>query len=240
MEIRKRFSKNIAILYITGNIDINSAGIIEETGRLLKEGMQKILCSFANVNIVDYNGLSILAIAYKNVNNQKGILKFCNVPAHIKELFKTARLDTVFEMQNDEKSALKSFELTTKVDKMVLRRRFKRIDVSITARYKTGLSADTKLSSGKVLNLSGEGLFIYSKNTFPVSTRLYLEITVGERKEPITMMGSVIWLADKKLQPHAYPGMGIRFANLGKKTQTKLIDFIDKRITRRSKVRYNR
>ena len=236
MEIRKRVAKNIVILYITGNIDVNSAEFIEETGRLLKNGVQKILCNFANVNLVDYNGLSILAIAYKNVANQKGILKFCNVPLHIKELFKIARLDKVFEIYADEKNALHSFELSTRVDKLILRRRFKRIDVNITARYKKGLSANTKLSKGKILNISGEGLFIYSKNTFPVSTQLYLEIELGKKKELLALMGTVTWLADKKLQPHAYPGMGISFMNLEKKIQTQIIDFIDKNITRRSRI----
>ena len=236
MEIRKRFAKNIAVLYITGNIDVDSANFIEETGRLLKEDVQRILCNFANVNIVDYNGLSILAIAYKNVANQKGILKFCNVPLHIKELFKIARLDKVFEMYNNEKSALHSFELSAKVDKLSLRRRFKRIDVNISARYKKGLSANTKFLKGKLLNISGEGMFIYSKNTFPVSTQLYLEIDLRKKKVPLILMGTVVWLADKELQPHSYPGMGISFTDLENKKQTEIIKFIDKNITRRSRI----
>ncbi|UCD54883.1 MAG: PilZ domain-containing protein [Candidatus Omnitrophota bacterium] len=236
MQIRKRFANDVVILYIVGNIDVNSAEFIEQTGRLLKDGTQKILCNFTNVNLVDYNGLSILVIAYKNAINQKGILKFCNIPPHIKELFKIARLDTVFDIYADEKNALQSFRLSTKVDKLLLRRRFKRIDINIPVRYKKGLSANTKLVKGKILNISGEGLFIHSKNTFPVSTQLYLEIEFGKKKELLTLMGAVIWLADKKLQPHAYPGMGISFINLDKKNQIKIIDFIDKNITRRSQV----
>src|SRR4030042_6745328 len=112
MEIRKRFSGNTAVLYIAGNIDIDSAAIIEETGILLKEGICRILCNFANVNVVDYNGLSILAIAYKNAANQKGILKFCEVPMHIKELFRAARLDMVFEIYADGETALQRFGLS--------------------------------------------------------------------------------------------------------------------------------
>ncbi|MBL7156783.1 MAG: PilZ domain-containing protein [Candidatus Omnitrophica bacterium] len=236
MEIRKRFFKNIAVLYITGKIDINAAGFIEETGRLLREGINKILCNFANVNIVDYNGLSILTVAYKNVVNQNGILKFCSVPLHIKELFKSARLDGVFEMHSEEEAALKSFDLSSKVDKLPLRRRFKRIDVSVPVRYKVGISTDAKLSKGKMLNLSGEGLFIYSKNTFPVSTQLYMELGLKGERKPLTLMGTVVWLADKELQLHSYPGMGITFTNIDKHTQARIVEFIDKNLTRRSKV----
>jgi anti-sigma B factor antagonist len=236
MEIRKRFYKDIAILYIAENIDIDSAELIEETGRILKEGIDKILCNFSNVNIVDYNGLSVLAIAYKNVTNQKGILKFCEVPPHVKELFKAARLDSVFEIYTDEESALKSFELSAKIDGLSLRRRFKRIDVNITIRYKLDLSTSTKFFKGKILNIGGEGLFILSKNTFPAATQLYMEIELGGTKEPLALMGSVIWLADSELQPHSYPGMGVRFINMDKEKQAEIIDFIDKNIVRRSKI----
>jgi anti-anti-sigma factor len=236
MEIRKRFSKNIIVFYITGPIDIDSAALIEETGKLLKEGLSRFLLNFANVSIVDYNGLSILAIAYKNIVNQKGVVKFCEVPSHIKELFKAARLDAVFEIHSDEKSALKNFELSNKVDKLPLRRRFKRIDTNISVRFKAGLSSDKALRKGKICNLSGEGLYLYSKETFPVSTELYLEISLGKVKSPLSLMGTVIWLADKELQPHAYPGMGISFTDLANEAQSSIVEFIDKNITRRAKL----
>ncbi len=235
MEIRKRFFNNIAVLYITHNIDIDSAALIEETGRLLKEGVGKILCNFANVNIIDYNGLSILSIAYKNVINQEGVMKFCDVPAHIKALFKSARLDTVFEMHADEENALESFALSAKVDRLTLRRRFKRIDANIPVKYKVGLSADGKLSRGKAPNISADGLFILSEHTHPASTHLYMEIGFDNKQKPLALMGSVIWLADRELQPHSYPGMGVEFINMEKRSQEKIIEFIDKNITQRSK-----
>ena len=236
MEIRKRFYRNIAVLYISGKFDIDAAVFIEETGHLLREGIHKILCNFENVEMVDYNGLSILAIAYKNAVNQKGILKFCSVPKHIKSLFKSARLDIVFDMFSDEESALKGFNASTKVDKLNLRRRFKRVDANIPVRFKTGLSAGTKFLKGKILNLSGEGMFIYSKNTFPTSTQLYLEIDMAGEKKALTLMGTVIWLADKQLQSHTYPGMGIQFGNLEKKHQENIISFIEKNIIGRTRV----
>jgi len=236
MEIRKRFSNRIAVLYITGKVDINAAGFIEETGRLPKEGINKILCNFSNVTMVDYNGLSILAIAYKNIVNQRGAIKFCNVPAHIKELFKAARLDEVFDMFPDEESAIKGFDLTTKVDKLPLRRRFKRVDISTPVRFKIGVSTSNKLAKGKILNLSGEGMFIHAKNTFPVATDLYVEVLLSGIKSPLIITGMVVWLADKELQPHSYPGMGIKFKNIDKKSQDSIISYIDKNLTRRSKI----
>ncbi|MCQ9207544.1 MAG: PilZ domain-containing protein [Omnitrophica bacterium] len=236
MEIRQRFEDNTAILYITGKIDINSALLIEKTGQLLREGVKKILCNFTNVRMVDYNGLSLLAITYKNAINQKGAIKFCCVPVHIKQLFEAAKLEKTFEIYPDEKSAIKGFDLSNKVDKLPLRRRFKRIDVSIPIKYKVGLSASNRLLKGKILNVSGEGLYIFTENTYPVSSEIYMEIEFGKGSgTPLTLMGTVIWLADKELQPHAYPGMGVTFSNLDTKAQNKIIDFIDKNLTSRSK-----
>jgi len=236
MEIRKRFHKNTVILYVSGKIDADSALLIEETGRLAREGIRKILISLANVELVDYNGLSILAIAYKNAVNQNGIIKFCNVPAHARALLKAARLDSVFDIYTEEEEAIQSFDVSTRVDTLSLRRRFKRMELGVPARYKTGLSSDSKLFRGKILNLSGEGLFLYSKNTFPVSTRLYLELKLYPLKAPLAITGEVVWLADRELQPHAYPGMGISFVDIGRAAQREVINYIDKNIIRRSRI----
>ena len=236
MEIRKRLEKDVVVLYVSGSVDINSAQFIEETGHTIKQGLSKILCNFTNLERVDYQGLSILTIAYKNIINQGGTLKFCKVPSHIKELFKNAQLDEVFEMYPDEETAIQSYELTTKVDKMSMRRRFKRIDINASIRYKLGVSTKETFYTGKILNLSGEGLYVHCQKTFPISTELYMELKLGNEKTSINMMGTVAWLADKELQLHAYPGMGIKFTNLDQKFQKILIDFIETNITRRSKV----
>ena len=236
MEIRKRFSGDIAILYVSGKIDIDAAEFIEETGHLAREGVKRILCDFSGVTMIDYNGLSILSIAYKNVANQGSALKFCTLPKHIKALFKTTKLDEVFDCFGSEEDATKNFDTTGKVDTLHLRRRFKRIDVGIPLKYKVGLSTNAKLLKGKALNIGGDGLFILSKNIFPIGQVLYIELSIAGHPKPYTVMGTVIWHADKELQPHSYPGMGVEFTDLDKKSQTEIMDFIDKNVTGRSYV----
>ncbi|MBL7156997.1 MAG: anti-sigma factor antagonist [Candidatus Omnitrophica bacterium] len=235
MEIRKRFQDNVVILYITGDIDINSAALIEETGQYARQGIDKILLNITNVNIIDYNGLSIMNIAYKNVVNQKGMIKFCMVPAHVKSLFATSGLDKVFEIYDIEEEAIKSFECSSTIDRIPMRRRFERIEVRLSVKYKTSLSSTAKMQAGIVQNLGGEGIFIHSKDTHPVSTQLYVELSLEEAK-PLTLRGTVIWLADKKLQPHLYPGMGVQLVHMDSLTQEKIIKFIDRHITHRSRI----
>ncbi|MCK4463293.1 MAG: PilZ domain-containing protein [Candidatus Omnitrophica bacterium] len=236
MDIRKRQEKNIIILYPEGKIDINSANFIEETGKLLREGCSKLLCNFNNVNMVDYNGLSTIAIAYKNVINKNGVMKFCNVPMHIKELFKVVRLDLVFDVYDNEDEAIRSFETTSKIDRLYLRRRFKRIELRFPIKYSMAVSAKPRILTGKILNISGDGVFIYTKQTFPVSNQLSMELTLNEDAKALKAKGIIVWLADKELQPHCYPGMGVKFIKLDSNMQKNIIDFIDKNITHRSSI----
>lgn len=234
MNIRKREEKNIVVLYLEGKVDINSANLIEETSLLLSNGYSKLLCDFNNIDMVDYNGLSVIAIAYKNVINKGGIMKFSNIPVHIKELFKLVRLDLVLDIYDDEEDGIRSFEVTTKIDKLYLRRRFKRIELQIPVKYNLGVSTKPQIFTGKVLNISGEGLFIYSKHTFPISTQVDLELKMDGGLKILKLQGMVLWLADKELQPHCYPGMGVQFINLDLELQKRIIEFIDRHITHRT------
>src|SRR3990167_7477290 len=109
MSIRVREVSNINILDIEGNININSADIIETVGWLVNTGKLNIILNLENVGLVDYSGLSILAVAYKNVANHKGKLKFLHVPLSVIELFRIVRLDSVFDTHSSEEEAVKSF-----------------------------------------------------------------------------------------------------------------------------------
>ena len=96
MEMRIRKAQDIVIIELEGPINIDSAEFIEITTRLVREGALKLVCSLQKVEAMDYDGLSILTIGYKNVVNKNATMKLCNVPVHIKELLKMVRMDLVF------------------------------------------------------------------------------------------------------------------------------------------------
>ena len=236
MNIRIREIDKINVIDIEGRIDINASEIIETIGWLLKNKKKNILLNFDKVDMVDYSGISILAIAYKNVLNHKGKLKFCNVSLPIDELFRLVRLDSIFEIYGDEKDALKTFHYASPIDKKLLRRRFKRLDAHIEIEFCSKNTSETKKKAwhiGKLLNLSGDGIFLYTKKLLPVGDEVSLRINL-RNKESLKIEGKVIWLADKKLQPQAYPGMGIYFENIRKRDQDKILEFINKHLTHRS------
>ncbi len=240
MNIKIRESKAITVMDIEGRIDINGSDFIEMVGWILKNNKVKILCNFENVELVDYSGLSILAIAYKNVTNHGGAMKFCNVGLHIRELFRVVQMDKIFRCYSGEEEALKAFEeKEAELELKPLRRRFKRIEINIRAAYRPVLVPEKagkagKECCGKVVNISGAGIFVATHNLLPVKTVVKLEIAIPKEMVPLEMDGMVIWIADKGMQPQCYPGMGIKFINVDAEKQKELIDFIDKNVTHRS------
>lgn len=234
MDIQIREAHNISIVDIDGQIDINASEIIEAVGWLIKNKKKDILLNFDKVNMVDYSGISILAIAYKNVINHKGKIKFYNVPLHVEELFKLVRLDSIFEIYKDEDTAITTFFQSKSIlDHALLRRRFKRLDIHIEAEFCAASSTDKIWHTGRVLNVSGDGIFIHTKNILPLGTAIKLKLGLPDG-EQLESDGTVIWLADKRLQLQSYPGMGMHFKNMRKVSQDKLLAFINKHATSRS------
>jgi anti-sigma B factor antagonist len=235
MSIRIREVNGINILDAEGRIDINSSDIIETVGWLTNTGKVNIIINFENVDMVDYSGLSVLAIAYKNVTNHKGRLKLLNVPLGAIELLKVVKLETVFETYSDEESAVSSF-YDQEIAALTLRRRFVRLDIHLTVKYTaSGAGKKAPILEGRVLNMSAAGLYIYTPHTLPLGTQVHLELNLpGAPGGPFGTNGRVSWLADKEIQPHFFPGMGVSFLHLTSEKEKAIIDFVDKNVSRRA------
>lgn len=234
MPIRIREQENIHILDIDGRVDINSSELIEMVGWLVNSGKINIIFNFENVDIVDYNGLSILAISYKNIVNHKGKLKLLNVSLSVVEMLKVAKLDSIFELYTDEETAVKSFS-ESETQKLHLRRKFPRLDIHLRVKYKMiSDNKNPKVFEGNVLNISAAGLYIYGPHALPMGTLLDLEFSIPGSDAVLEATGRVSWLADKELQSHAYPGMGVAFSHLTPEKERAIVDFIDKNVTHRT------
>lgn len=237
MEIKVRDIKDVSVVDIEGAIDLNSSELVEAASWLLKNNHFKILLNLEKVDFVDYSGLSILAIIHKNVYNKKGILKLCHVALHIIALFRAANMLEIFDVLPDEQTALNSFKLSTlDKDRSCASRRFQRLDIKISVCYSLLNRRRTTpdIFTGKVMNISGAGVFLYTPDIFSVETKLELELFLPKEKEPIRTEGMVIWMADKNLQPDSYPGMGIQFTNISEEDTKRLLDFIEKNAIHRA------
>lgn len=232
LEIYFRGYKSIAILDLTGSIDIDSANFIEMVAWCLGRGFRDMLCNFENVNLVDYAGLSVLAIAYKDVINHKGRIKLVNVPADIRKVFGMVGLDRVFEVYEDEEFALRSFEedrIISEIQKKQLRRRFKRLPLDIDIEFKSK-SKNEKFNPGKVLNISGVGLLVFAEKTYPLGEILDIRLLLMPKPGLLELETKVVWLVQKEIQPQIYPGMGLEFYNITSDIQKKIIEFVDRNL----------
>lgn len=234
MGIRIREVDKINILDVDGKIDINSSEIIETVGWLTSTGKINIILNLENVDLVDYSGLSILAIAYKNAVNHKGRMKFLHVSLPIIELLKVVKLEGVFETYQDEESAIKSFD-EDDVGRLRLRRKFMRLDIHLNVKYNlVGSQKNPAVFEGNVLNLSAAGVYIYTHSTLPINSQVELKFHIPNMPVILEASGRVAYIADKDIQPHVYPGMGVSFTHLTSEKEKAILNFIDKNVTHRA------
>ncbi len=234
MEIKVRQANNVVILDLTGRIDVNSANLVEMAGQLVHDGYNDILCNFEEVDFIDYMGTSVIVIAYKEIINNHGRMKFCNVPAHIRNIFCIAGLDRVIEMYASEEQALNNFKedkAIEEIKKIQLRRRFKRLPIDIKIELKAKHARIPECLKLDVLNLSGIGAFIFGCDKFKLGDEVMLKMKLTPRKQELELEAKVVWIPDKQVQPHAYPGMGVEFVNLHPKIQEELVEFVERNIS---------
>ena len=85
-----------------------------------------------------------------------------------------------------------------------------------------------------MLNLSAAGIYIHTKYVFPLNSLLELSLVIPGETKKFTIDGRIIYLADKEIQPHVYPGMGVAFVHLDQKKEKIVIDYIDRNVTHRA------
>ncbi len=76
---------------------------------LLGQGYTKILLNLHDVRHIDSAGLGELVSCYTSVRNQGGQLKLMNLTRNVDSLMQITKLYTVFEVEDDEATAVASF-----------------------------------------------------------------------------------------------------------------------------------
>jgi anti-sigma B factor antagonist len=111
MEILQRREGSVVILDIFGAISLGEskekfALVMDE---LLSESGTNVLVNFAGINYVDSTGIGEL-VGYLNKFVEKNRqLKILKPHERVLKLLQITKLDTMFEIYNDEQQALQSF-----------------------------------------------------------------------------------------------------------------------------------
>lgn len=234
LEIKIRQSREVVILDLSGRIDVDAANLVEVVGQCVRDGYTDILCNLEDVEAIDYMGVSVVIIAYKEVVNHQGRIKFVNIPAHIRGVFAISGTDRVIEVYGSEDLALNSFKedkIIENIKKMQLRRRFKRLPIDLKIELKSKKDDSLTCLKVDILNLSAVGAFIFGCGKFKLNDEVVLKMKLAPKQEELELEARVVWVPDKEVQRHEYPGIGVEFSNLSAANQQKLIEFIDRNLS---------
>ncbi len=232
--IKIRQAGNIVILDLSGRIDVDSANLVEVIGQCVRDGYVDILCNLEDIEQIDYMGISVVAIAYKEVINHQGRVKFSSIPAQLKSALAVSGMDRVIEVYASEDLALNSFKedkIIEKIKRMQLRRRFKRLPIDLKIELKTKRDDSPVCLKLDILNLSAVGAFIFGCNKFKLGDEVMLIMKLAPKQEELVFAARVVWIPDKAIQPHEYPGIGVEFTNISTDNQQKLIEFIERNLS---------
>ncbi len=102
---------DVTVIDATGRITLGEgASTFRDTVRdLSAKGDKKILLNLSDVTYIDSSGIGELVSGFTTVTNHGGILKLLGLSKRVKDLLQITKLYTVFEVFDDESTAVRSF-----------------------------------------------------------------------------------------------------------------------------------
>jgi len=111
MQFTEREIEGIRIVDLEGRLAVGKAA---ETVRahlkgLAESGVKNVILNMAGVDYIDSTGLGLLVVCYTTFRKVGGALKLLNLSRRSIELLLLTKLETVFEVFDDEQDAVNSF-----------------------------------------------------------------------------------------------------------------------------------
>ena len=112
LTIASREVDGVAVLDLSGRITLGegSVQLRDEVRSLISKGKKNILLNMGDVNYVDSSGLGELVSAYTTAKNQQAEVKLLCLTKKVHDLLQLTKLYTVFDIYDDEASAITSFK----------------------------------------------------------------------------------------------------------------------------------
>jgi anti-sigma B factor antagonist len=111
MKFNTRQVDGVTVLDLSGRITLGEGSVTlrEAVKDTLAKGSKKILLNMGDVDYIDSSGLGELVSAYTSVKNAGGELKLLQLTKKVHDLLQITKLYTVFDIKDDEASAIGSF-----------------------------------------------------------------------------------------------------------------------------------
>jgi anti-sigma B factor antagonist len=112
LTIASREVDGVTVVDLGGRITLGEGSVqLREAIRdLISKGSKKILLNMGEVNYIDSSGLGELVSAYTTAKNQGAAVKLLSLTHKVKDVLQLTKLYTVFDIYDDEASAIASFK----------------------------------------------------------------------------------------------------------------------------------
>ena len=112
MKTSTRQVNGIVIVDLSGRITLGEGSVLlrDMVRDLVSKGQRKILLNLGDVTYIDSSGIGELVSAFTTVRNQGGELKLLNLTKKVHDLLQITKLYTVFDIKDDEATAVAAFK----------------------------------------------------------------------------------------------------------------------------------
>jgi anti-sigma B factor antagonist len=111
IQLSTRQVGDVRVIDVVGRITLGEgASTLRESIRdLVTKGNKKILLNLGDVSYIDSSGIGELVSGFTSVANQGGVLKLLSLTKRVKDLLQITKLYTVFDVYDDEATAVRSY-----------------------------------------------------------------------------------------------------------------------------------
>ena len=111
MEIVEERVGDVTILRLKGRLELDDGDMVlrKHVDGLVAEGRVNVVLDMTEVTRMDSAGIGMLVGKYMTVKNRGGMLRLLHLTDRTSRLLHVTRLETVFEIFEDETAALKAF-----------------------------------------------------------------------------------------------------------------------------------
>ena len=112
LTIATREVDGVTVLDLSGRITLGEGSVqLRDAIRgLISKGVKNVLLNMGEVNYIDSSGLGELVSAFTTAKNQQAEVKLLNLTKKVHDLLQLTKLYTVFDIKDDEASAIASFK----------------------------------------------------------------------------------------------------------------------------------
>jgi anti-sigma B factor antagonist len=112
LTVSTRPANEVTIVDLNGRLTLGeeTASLRDAVKHLASTGQLRILLNMEDVNHIDSAGLGALVGAYTSVAERQGQLKLTKLTKKVKDLLQLTKMLTVFEIFEDEETAIESFK----------------------------------------------------------------------------------------------------------------------------------